>query len=75
MLDINTLNEQISSKELLRTDLPIFPSLESMIDSMGGDYFADWSEKVSVGFHNEDRMVQSINESWNALHNFCDQKN
>ena len=74
MLDMNTLNELISSKETLRTDFPISPSLGSMIDSMGGDFFEDWSDKVSVEFHNKDRTVQSINESWSVLHNFCDQK-
>ena len=74
MLDINSLNEQISSKDLLLKDFPISPSLGSIIDGMGGDYFEDWSQKVSVEFHNKDRTIQSINENWNILNNFCDQK-
>jgi hypothetical protein len=74
MLDINTLNEQISSKGLLLKDFPISQSLVSMIDVLGRDYFEDWSDKVFIEFHDDDRTVQSINDNWNILNHFCDRK-
>ena len=74
MLDINSLNEQISSNDLLLKDFPISESLVSMIDVLGRDYFEDWNDKVFIEFHNDDRTVQSINENWNVLNNFCDKK-
>ena len=55
-------------------NLPLSPSLGSMIDSMGSDYIENWDEKVFVRFHNENRTDQSIDDNWKVLFNFCDKK-
>lgn len=73
MLDMKKFLGQLTCK-LVLSGKTISPSLGSMIDCVAGDYFEDWSESVSVKFHNIDRTVNSINESWRVLLSFCDEE-
>jgi hypothetical protein len=73
MLDMKQLFGQLTCN-LFLSGKAISPSLGSMIDCVAGDYFEEWGENVSVKFHNIDRTVNSINESWSVLFSFCDEE-
>ena len=58
------------SKILKEFQLPLSPSLGSMISILGGDNVENWDNKVFVKFTTD----QSNERSWKVLFNLCDVK-
>lgn len=58
------------SKILKEFQLPLSPSLGSMISILGGDNVENWDNKVFVKFTTD----QSNEHSWKVLFNLCDVK-
>ena len=65
-----TLTSKTLTEFLKEFNLPLSPSLGSMISSLGEDNYENWEEKVFVRFNTN----QSIDSSWKVLFNLCDVK-
>ena len=63
-----TLKTKKLTQFLKEFNLPLSPSLGSMISSLGEDNYENWEEKVFVRFNTN----QSIDSSWKVLFNLCD---
>lgn len=65
-----TLTSKTLTEFLKEFNLPLSPSLGSMISVLGEDNYKNWGKKVFVKFNTN----HSIDSSWKILFNLCDPK-